>query len=197
MISHPDDFAGTWSTSPDPVTFEDFQYINLYAAGENMYSDRKGERRPIARRVNEPVLWYREFDLMEEALGPGGQLHSFEAVFSPRGTNGKPIRIWDRKTGTVNAQAAKSWEAYDIRLILERHWPTLGPKLRGKLHVHMGDLDTFYLEGATRLLGESLKKLDSDAVVEMHAGHDHGSILNAQFISRLRAEMVAKYLSAK
>ena len=197
MVSHPDDFAGTWSTSPDPVTFEDFQFINLYAAGENMYVDRKGARRPIARQGNSPVLWYRDFDVMEEALGPGGQLHSFEAVFSPRGADGKPIRIWDRKTGAVNTEAAKAWETYDIRLILERNWPTLGSKLRGKLNVHMGDLDTFYLEGATRLLGESLKKLGSDAVVEMHPGKDHGSIMTPQLLARLRAEMVAKYLSTK
>ena len=197
MVSHPDDFAGTWSTSPDPVTFEDFQYINLYASGEKMYADRAGQRRPIARRGQQVLLWYRDFDVMEEALGPGGQLHSFEAAFSPRGPDGKPIRVWDRKTGAVNTDAAKTWEAYDIRLVLERNWPTLSPKLRGKLHVHMGDLDTFYLEGATRLLGASLKKLDSDAIVEMHAGHDHGSILNPQLMSRLRAEMVAKYLSAK
>ena len=197
MVSHPDDFVGTWSTSPDPVTFEDFQYINMYSSGENMYADRAGQRRPIARRGQQVLLWYRDFDVMEEALGPGGQLHSFEAAFSSRGPDDKPVRVWDRKNGAVITEAAKSWEAYDIRLVLERNWPTLGPKLRGKLHVHMGDLDTFYLEGATRLLGESLKKLDSDAVVEMHAGHDHGSILNPQFMGRLRAEMVAKYLSAK
>ena len=197
MITHPDDFAGTWSTSPDPVTFEDSQNINLYAPGENMYVDRQGERRPIARRGNQPLLWYREFDLMEEVLGPGGQLHSFEAVFSPRGVDGKPIRIWDRQTGVVNTDAAKAWEPYDIRLVLERNWPTLGPKLRGKLNVHMGDLDTFYLEGATRLLGESLKKLGSDAVVEMHPGKDHGSILTPQLTARLRSEMVAKYLAEK
>ena len=197
MVSHPDDFAGTWSTSPDPVDFRDFQRINLYDAGDNMYSDRAGERRPIARRGQQVVLWYRDFDVMEEALGSGGQLHSFEAAFSPRGPDGKPIRVWNRKSGAVNTEAAKSWEAYDIRLLLERNWPTLGPKLRGKLHVVMGDADTFYLEGATRLLGESLKKLDSDAVVEMLPGHDHGSLLTPQFMGRLRAEMVAKYLSAK
>jgi S-formylglutathione hydrolase FrmB len=197
MVTHPDDFAGTWSTSPDPVTFEDFQYINLYAPGENMYVDRSDNRRPIARRGQQVMLWYRDFDVMEEALGPGGQLHSFEAVFSPRGSDGKSVRVWNRHTGTVNTEATKTWEKYDIKLVLERNWPTLGPKLRGKLHIHMGDLDTFYLEGATRRLGESLKKLDSDAVVEMHPGHDHGSILNPQLMSRLRAEMVAKYLSAK
>jgi dienelactone hydrolase len=105
--------------------------------------------------------------------------------------------MWDRKTGAVNTAATKAWEPYDIRLVLERNWPTLGPKLRGKLNVHMGDLDTFYLEGATRLLGESLKKLGSDAVIEMHPGKDHGSILTPQFMTRLRAEMVAKYLAEK
>lgn len=193
MVSHPDDFAGTWSTAPDPVDFRDFQRINLYAEGENMYADRAGQPRPIARRGGQVLLWYRGFDLMEEALGTGGQLHSFEAAFSQRGPDGKPIRIWDRATGSVNTEAAKTWEAYDIRLLLERNWPTLGPKLRGKLHVFMGDEDTFYLEGATRLLQESLKKLDSDAVVELHPGRDHGSLLQPALMQRIRAEMVAKY----
>jgi hypothetical protein len=193
MISHPDDFAGTWSTAPDPVDFRDFQRINLYAEGENMYVDRAGQPRPIARRGGQVLLWYRGFDLMEETLGTGGQLHSFEAVFSPRGSDGKPIRIWDRQSGAINTEAAKAWEAYDIRLVLERHWPTLGPKLRGKLHVFMGDQDTFYLEGATRLLQETLKRLDSDAVVELHPGRDHGSLLQPALMQRIRAEMVAQY----
>ena len=43
-------FGGTWSTSPDPVDFRDFQRIDLYARGENMFRDRDGNRRPIARR---------------------------------------------------------------------------------------------------------------------------------------------------
>jgi hypothetical protein len=193
MVSHPDDFAGTWSTAPDPVDFRDFQRINLYAEGENMYVDRAGQPRPIARRGGQVLLWYRGFDLMEETLGTGGQLHSFEAVFSPRGSDGKPIRIWDRQSGAINTEAAKAWEAYDIRLVLERHWPTLGPKLRGKLHVFMGDQDTFYLEGATRLLQETLKRLDSDAVVELHPGRDHGSLLQPALMQRIRAEMVAQY----
>ncbi len=196
QISHPDVFAGTWSTSPDPVDFRDFQRIDLYAAGENMYLDRSGQPRPIARRGDQPALWYRDFDLMEEVLGPGGQLHSFEAVFSPRGSNGRPVRVWDRRTGAVHTAAAKMWEKYDIRLVLERNWPTLGPKLRGKLHVHMGDHDTFYLEGATRRLHESLQRLGSDAVVEMHAGHDHRSILSPALFGRIRREMVERYQSA-
>ena len=89
---------------------------------------------------------------MEDVIGDGGQLRSFEAVFSPLGPDGRPRRLWDRNTGAIDPEVAHAWEAYDIRLVLERNWPTLGPKLAGKLHVFTGALDTFYLEGAVRLL---------------------------------------------
>jgi hypothetical protein len=53
---------------------------------------------------------------------------------------------------------AEYWrENYDLRHILERDWETLGPKLEGKLHIYMGEMDTFYLEEATRLLEEFLE----------------------------------------
>ena len=51
QVTYPDFFGGTWSTSPDPVTFADFQQVDLYSAAENVFRDRKGERRPIARRA--------------------------------------------------------------------------------------------------------------------------------------------------
>lgn len=194
QVAYPDAFGGTWSTAPDPVDFRDFQKIDLYRAGENMYVDREGQPRPIARRGTMPILWYRNFDHMETVLGYGGQLHSFEAVFSPRAKDGKPLRIWNRETGAVDSEAAKSWEQYDIRLKLEREWEQLGPKLKGKLHVFMGDLDTFYLEGATILLKESLKSLGSDAVVEIHPGKDHGSLLTPELVARIRREMAEAFL---
>src|SRR5439155_7770138 len=122
--------------------------------------------RPIARRGQRPVLYNRPFSGREAVMGHGGQLGSFEAVFSPRGPDGRPRRLWDRATGAVDPEVARCWERYDIRLVLERNWKTLGPKLAGKLHVYVGDEDTFYLEGAVVLLKEALNKLGSDAVVE-------------------------------
>lgn len=195
QVTYPDHFGGVWSTSPDPVDFRDFQNINLYRAGENMYVDSASKERPIARVNGQVVLWYRGFDRMEWTLGPGGQLHSFEAAFSPRGADGKPVLVWDRQTGAVHTDAAKHWEKYDIRLVLERNWKTLGPKLKGKLRVHMGDQDTFYLEGATVLLKQSLKDLGSDAVVEIHTGRDHSNILSPDFRNRIRQEMAEQVRS--
>jgi len=73
----------------------------------------------------------------------------------------------------IDSKVAKAWESYDIRLVLERNWPTLSPKLRGKLHVYAGEKDNFYLDEATRLLKESLAKLGSDAEVEIVPGMGH------------------------
>lgn len=196
QVTYPETFGGVWSTSPDPVDFRDFQRINLYREGENMYADPNGQARPLARVQGRVMLWYRGFADMEWTLGPGGQLHSFEAVFSPRGADGKPQLVWDRETGVINTTVAKTWEKYDIRLVLERNWKDLEPKLRGKLRVHMGDQDTFYLEGATMLLKKSLEDLKSDAVIEIHPGRDHSNILSQQFISRIRGEMATKFLEA-
>ena len=42
QTTYPDFFGGTWSTAPDPVDFRDFQKINLYAPGTNIFVDDKG-----------------------------------------------------------------------------------------------------------------------------------------------------------
>jgi pimeloyl-ACP methyl ester carboxylesterase len=191
QVTYPDYFGGTWSTSPDPVDFRDFQQINIYAQGENMFRDRTGARRPIARLGPVPALFYDRFSRMDQVIGWGGQLSSFEAVFSPLDRDGRPRRLWNRATGAIDPAVAKAWEPYDIRLVLERNWATLGPRLKGKIHVITGGLDTFYLEGAVRLLKESLAGLGSDAVVEIVPDRDHRSLLDAALAERLDREMKA------
>jgi S-formylglutathione hydrolase FrmB len=206
QISHPEDFAGTWSTSPDPVDFRDFQQIDVYQPGTNMYVDSHKNERPLARFGLQPVLYYRKFCEMEDVLGPGGQLMSFEAVFGPSApaadgsqvTSGirHPRPLWDRKTGAIDPAIAKAWEPYDIHLVLERNWDHLAPKLAGKLHVFMGTEDTFYLEGAARLLKQALEKLKSDAVVELIPGKNHMNLLDRKLSDRIQKEMAASYLAS-
>jgi S-formylglutathione hydrolase FrmB len=173
QVAYPDAFAGCWSHSPDPVDFRDFQRINLYAPGANMYRDEQGQRRPLARQGDRVVLWYDDFVRQETVMGPGGQIHSFEAVFSPRGRDGRPRPLFDRQSGAVDPETSRAWEKYDLRLVLERNWPALGPRLKGKIHVYAGGLDTFYLDGAAGLLKESLGALGSDAEVTIYPGRPH------------------------
>lgn len=173
QVTYPDRFAGCWSHCPDPVDFRDFQQINLYAKDANMYRDGSGERRPLARRGERVLLWYDDFCRREWVLGPGGQIHSFEAVFSPRRPDGEPAPLFDRQSGEVDPAVARAWERYDIRLVLQRRWAEIGPLLNGKIHVYAGEADTFYLEGAADLLRETLAELGSDAVVEIVPGMGH------------------------
>ncbi len=194
QVNYPDVFGGVWSLAPDPVDFRDFQQIDLYADPPlSMYRDEQGNRRPIARRGGRPALWYDSFCRMDDALGLGGQMRSFEAVFSPLGADGKPQKLWDRTTGQIDPQVAQAWRKYDIGAILTDNWDTLGPKLEGKLHLTAGGKDTFYLEGATKLLAKTLKELGSDAQIEIVPGANHGSFLTADRRTKIRRQMSAAY----
>lgn len=193
QVAYPDFFGGTWSTAPDSVDFRDFQLVDLYRPNENLFRDAKGEQRPLGRKGGKVLLRTQPFSDMEAVMGRGGQLGSFEAVFSPRGADGQPRKMWNRATGAIDPETARTWRRYDIRLRLEEDWPRLAPKLAGKLHVYMGAVDTFYLDGATRLLQQSLKKLGSDAAVEIFPGRDHGSLLDTKLRARIAREMAATF----
>ena len=193
QVTYLDFFGGVWSTAPDPVDFRDFQMVNIYEPNVNIFTDAKGEKRPLARSRGKVTLYYQPFSDMEVVMGRGGQLFSFEAVFGPRGDDGKPKPLWDRKTGKIDLSVAEAWKQYDIRMIVDNNWPTLGPKLAGKVHVYMGGADTFYLDGATRLLQASLKKLGSNAKVEIFEGRDHGSLMDGAMRKRISSEMAAQF----
>lgn len=203
QVTYPDFFGGTWSTAPDSVDFRDFTGIDVYSF-ENAYTDPKGETIQLVRRNGEWVLsieQYVERELSRKAYG--GQFMSFNAVFSPRGEDGRPMVLFDPKTGKIDPFVAKTWEKYDIRLVLERNWETLGPKLGGKLRVYMGTEDTFRLEGATKLLKQSLQKLGSDAEILLVEGRDHGSLFNPHekhwpkgMLQRIHEEMRATFDAA-
>jgi hypothetical protein len=174
QISYPKDFAGTWSFVPDPVDFRDFQRINLYAPGQNMYYDNLGQPRLTARTGRgAPFIYSRDFNAMESAMGEGTQIRSFEYVFSQRGEDGLPVPLFDRQTGEIDRTVANSWKQYDIRLLLKENWHTLKEDLTGKLHVYGGERDQFFLEGAVRLLKEEMTYLGANEDIEVVPGLAH------------------------
>jgi S-formylglutathione hydrolase FrmB len=197
QLKYPNVFGGVWSTAPDPVDFRDFQMINLYASNQNMFKDEKEKDRPIGRRGDTPFLFYKPFSDMEIVMGRGGQLGSFEAVFSERDSQGNPKKLWDRKTGVIDNDTLESWKKYDIRLLVENNKDALFGKLKNKIHVYMGDKDSFYLEGATRLLGDTLKKLGSDATVVLFAGKDHSNLMDGELRARISKEMAQSLQKGK
>jgi hypothetical protein len=133
----------------------------------------------------------------ELALGTksrsGDQYDIWEAVFSPVGPDGYPRRIWDKLTGEIDPETAAYWrEHYDLRYILERDWKTLGPKLKGKIHIYCGDMDNYYLNNAVYLMEDFLKGTKDpyyDGEVDYGDRAEHcwnGDHANPNYISRLR-----------
>ncbi len=190
---YPKFFGGVWSTSPDPVDFRDWQGTNLYAAASNIFKDSAGQRRPLAIANGRPVIWYEDFSRMDDVLERGGQLRSFEAVFSPRGDDGLPVKCWNRETGEVDFEIVKHWKQYDISAYLQSNWPVLKEDLAGKLHVFTGQQDTFVLTEAVRLLKQRMETVGSDAQIEILPNRDHFNLFQSGLKKRIYDGLAEKY----
>ena len=191
QVAYPDFFGGCWSTAPDPVDFRAFQTMNIYE-DRNGHWTREGLPRPVARRRDRVDFTFQQLNQLEYVLGYGGQLDSFNAVFSPRGTNGQPRPLMDKLTGAIDREVAASWQRYDIRRVLEENWATLGPKLRGKLHIMGGGWDTYYLNPAVELLRDFLSTTDYGGYVEILPG-DHSSFLSERLNDRIQGEIAGQF----
>lgn len=174
QVTYPKIFGGTWSTSPDPTDFHDFTGPDLYATHANMYRRSDGSFFPLIRNDGKVVMTLQGYARLETVLGPyGGQLASFEWVFSPRGPGGRPMPMFDRETGEVDPLVVQAWQKYDISHVVTSNWSKLGPDLTGKIHVIVGTADTFYLDGPARLLKAALDSLHARAQVTFLDGRTH------------------------
>jgi hypothetical protein len=175
QIRYPDYFGGTWATSPDPVDFRSFTGFNATPGSkDNVYRLPDGTLRNLVLMNGREMITMKDFVRHEEVQGEyGGQIASFEWVFSPRDRDGRPMRLFNRVTGNLNPDVLRAWQNYDIRFILDQNWTALEPKLRGKIHVFCGANDTFHLNEATAMLCGFFKSKGSDAVCELIPGRDH------------------------
>ena len=191
MVTHPDFFGGTWSTAPDPVDFRSFTGPDLTQYPPQIaYTDAQGDDYNLVRMGGKDVMLVRQYAQQERVLGYyGGQFASFNAAFSPKGPDGQPLKLFDIATGRIDAGVQKAWERYDISRLLRDHWRTLGPKLKGKLHVIVGTADTFHLDEATRLLDAELEKLGSDAQFTYVEGRNHFDLYEGGLGERIAKEM--------
>ncbi len=165
QIFYPDFFNGVWSAFPDSVDFRQLQLVNIYE-DLNAYVNRRGFERPSARDLNGDVRFtIRHECQMENVLGTGDswtmsgqQWGAWNAAYGPRGANGRPVPLWDAKTGAINREVIEHWKQYDLRLLLERNWQSLAPRLRGKITIWVGEADDYFLNNAVHLLDQFLSK---------------------------------------
>jgi hypothetical protein len=171
QIFHPDFFGGTWSGYPDPVDFTRYQLINIYQDDNAFY--QPGHEwvtvdRPLMRSVQGQVeVTIKQMSQLEEVLGSRGrscqQLEAWEAVYGPIGEGGYPKPLWDKRTGKIDRDVANYMRehGYDLTEYLRKDWSVIGPKLAGKLHLFVGDMDNFYLNLAVYRLEDFLKSTRS------------------------------------
>jgi len=175
IVRYPQLFGGSWATAPDPVDFHDFLGVDLYARRANMYRRPDSKPRPLERNHDMVLGTIEEAARLESVLGHnGGQLRSFEWVFSPRRPDGEPAFLFDRETGAVDPAVAAYWrERYDIAHQIEADWPRLGRHLNGKVHVVVGTADSYYLDGPVRRLDAAFRKVGGRADFRYVPGATH------------------------
>ncbi len=200
QVFYPELYNGVFAACPDAVDFRAFQLVDLYGYDNAYFYASDFKRAPIPGRrdylgnVDSSIYDQNRLELVLGGRSrSGGQWDAWEATFSPLGADGYPQRIWDKATGEIDHAVAAWWrEHYDLRYILERDWATLGPKLVGKLHVFVGDMDSFHLNNAVYLLEQFLRGTDEPHFAgEIDYGDraEHcwnGDHANPNRISRLR-----------
>ncbi len=165
QVMYPDEYNGCFAACPDPIDFRAYTVVNIYEHKNAYYVDSKFKKtpRPATRNyLGEVAATLEEVNHRELVLGTksrsGRQWDIWEAVYSPVGTDGYPKRMWDKLTGEIDHEVANSWrENYDLGYILKRDWKTIGPKLKGKIHIYCGDMDNYYLNNAVYLVEEFLE----------------------------------------
>jgi hypothetical protein len=200
QVFYPDEFNGTFAACPDPIDFRAYTTIDLYG-DRNAYfvegAHKRVARPGIRNYLGHVSATIEDLNHYELALGTrsrsGQQFDIWEAVYSPVGPDGYPQRIFDKLTGQIDQEVAGYWrENYDLRYILERDWVRLGPKVRGKIHIYCGDMDTYYLNNAVYLMEDFLKGTKDphyDGEVKYGDRFEHcwnGDPTVPNYISRLR-----------
>ena len=199
QMFYPDEFNGAWIACPDPIDFRHYTTVNIYSDRNAYHTEGAFRRtkRPAQRNyLGHITATVEDMNRRELALGTrtrsGDQFDVWESVYSPVGPDGYPARLWDKRTGVIDTAVARYWrEHWDLSYILQRDWATLGPKVRGKLRLYVGDMDNYYLNNAVYEVEKFLRSANppADAVVDYGDRDEHcwnGDHTRSNAYSRLR-----------
>lgn len=205
QVRYPDFFGGTWPTSPDSVDFRSFTGIDATVdSAQNAYLTKDGKPLNLFRMAGKDRMSLEEFVRMEEVTGPyGGQMASFDWVFSPRGQDGRPVPLFQRETGEQSRAVREYWQRYDIARIVRENWDSLGPKLLGKIRLVIGDADNFHLNESAAYFCGWMREKGREEACEIVPGRDHFDLFRPYktypdgLAQRIDDEMRAKWERAR
>jgi enterochelin esterase-like enzyme len=203
QLYYPDHFGGCFSYSADPVSFYKMQLINIYKDKNAFYNDNSIERPSKRNTMGEPEFTIKKEVRTENVEGytnsyitSRNQWGGWNAVYSPRDKKGFPMPIFDPITGAIDPVVAEHWKNYDLLKYTEENWSELGPKIQGKIHIWMGDMDNYYLNNAMRdfdsyLMSTTNPKSDAEILFSPTSGHcDSFSIRT--YLEAIQKQMITK-----
>jgi hypothetical protein len=183
QLFYPEMFNGVFCYDPDPLSFSELFYINLYE-NENVFYDEFGYPTMLNMlgRVNDPISW-KDWVEFENVLGQSGTyidsdhvMGIWSAIFGPKSDNGLPVPIVDPLTGDIDKKAAMKWSRYDLSKYIADNWDRIGLSLQGKIHISCFVNDYFFLDRAVRVFESTLNELknpEPNAIIEWIPGKGH------------------------
>jgi len=177
---YPKVFDACWSSSPDPVDFRSFQQVNLYEDKNIFYSKDSSLRAAGTVAGRYPWITMKNMYAMEHVIYRGEQMHSFDAVFSTKNSDGSPKRLCNESTGEIDPATVEHWKNYDISLYVRTNWQQLQPDLKGKIRVSVGNQDNFLLNYAVHLFDDEMKKINAGFVFAYYPG-DHFTVSTPEY----------------
>jgi hypothetical protein len=207
QIFYPDFFGGTWTLYPDSIDFRRYGTVNIYD-DDNAFFEPGHNWVQVPRSImrtaeGQDEITVQQYSEMEAVLGnhgrSGEQLEIWDAAYGPIGDDGYPKPLWDKRTGKIDHSVALHMRdhGYDLSYNVKTNWATLGSKLKGKIHVYVGDMDNFYLNLAVYQFEEMTRTLkDPECECEFaygrpKKGHGWQPVTTANLVRRM-AEHVEK-----
>ena len=200
QVLYPDFYGGSFALCPDSVDFSYHQIVNIYSDANAYYVEKGWTKveRPSQRTIDGNIeVMMKDENWYELVVGDksrsGGQWDIWEATYSPVGPDGYPRRLWNKETGVIDKSVAEQWKKYDMADILRKNWTVLGPKIADKIHVYVGDMDSYYLNDAVEKLNEFLTKTEDpkfagEVAFQRRAPHCWGP-RNAELWQKLAAQV--------
>lgn len=187
-LHFPDRFGGCWVTSPDPVDFSNFTGVNIYE-DLNYYTDKTGKERGINFVDGKNTSILRKVAEKEMLEGDGGQQQSFEAEFGLPDKFGRPIPLFDAKTGIIDKKIAQSWKPYDLALYVQQNWNKIKSYASGRINIYAGENDNYLLQNSVIAFREKIKKVNAAINIEIVKNADHFTTRNGELTKKIQAQM--------
>ena len=147
------------------MDFRAFQLVDIYA-DDNAYVNRGGFERPSARETNGDTRFTMRHECrLENVMGLGDSYTmsgsvwgAWNAVYGPRGPDGRPVPLWDPRDGPDRPRGGASTGEVRPAARARGALAHAGAELHGKIHIWVGEADDYFLNNAVHLLDAFLSR---------------------------------------